>query len=379
MSTSPRTGRLGIGVIGCGTIARSAHLPAIVRLRDRLRLVAVADVREEQAARAAADFGADRYYTDYRQLLDDPEIAVVDICTPELLHGEQVPAAAAAGKHILCEKPMADSLEAADTMLDAARRASVKFMVGHSRRFTGRYREVRAAIERGEIGAVRLVRENERRPKAMYAGLNLPSDYWAPSGKPWIAAAGLTLGAALTNAVHETDLLRWFVGAEAESVYAESRISDPNGEVPDFISMSIRFANGAVGATEVVNRLPFGYSYYHQLEVFGTDGLIRATDPTMGTLSDFRATEGYRLPVNFSTLLHVNDAYVAELSGLVDAIVDDTEVPLPPEAGRAALAISLAAVRSSAEGRVVRLDEPAAGVVPSSPVTGKGSEDNAGS
>lgn len=357
MSTSPRTGRLGIGVIGCGTIARSAHLPAIVRLRDRLRLVAVADVREEQAARAAADFGADRYYTDYRQLLDDPEIAVVDICTPELLHGEQVPAAAAAGKHILCEKPMADSLEAADAMLDAARRAKVKFMVGHSRRFTGRYREVRAAIDRGEIGAVRLVRENERRPRAMYAGLNLPSDYWAPSGKPWIAAAGFTLGAALTNAVHETDLLRWFVGAEAESVYAESRISDPEGEVPDFIAMTVRFANGAVGATEVVNRLPFGYAYYHQLEVFGTAGLIRATDPSMVTLSDFRATEGYRFPVNFPTLLHVDDAYVAELRGLVDAVVEDSDVPLPPEAGRAALAISLAAVRSSAEGRVVRLAE----------------------
>jgi hypothetical protein len=113
---------LGIGVIGCGTIANSAHLPAIRHLSDRLRLVAVADVREEQAARAAREFGAEAYYTDYRQLLARPDIAIVDICTPEFLHREQVVAAAEAGKHILCEKPMADSIEAADAMLAAAAR-----------------------------------------------------------------------------------------------------------------------------------------------------------------------------------------------------------------------------------------------------------------
>jgi myo-inositol 2-dehydrogenase/D-chiro-inositol 1-dehydrogenase len=355
VTRSDQRAPLGIGVIGCGTIANSAHLPAIRRLHDRLRLVAVADVREEQAARAAREYGAEAYYTDYRQLLARPDIAIVDVCTPEFLHGEQVAAAAAAGKHILCEKPMADSLAAADAMLDAARRAGVKFMVGHSRRFTPRYRQVRAAIDRGEIGAVRLVRENERRPRAMYDVLKLPSGYWEPEGKAWVRARGYTLGAALTNAVHETDLLRWFAGAEAESVYAESRITDPDGEVPDFITFTIRFRNGALGASEVVNRLPPGYPYYHQLEVFGTTGLIRATDPTMVTLTDYRADAGLQQPLNFGTLLHIDEAYVAELRALVDAVVDDLPVPLPPEEARAALAIALAAVRSSEEGRVIRM------------------------
>ena len=357
MTRSARATPLGIGVIGCGTIANSAHLPAIRRLRDRLRLVATADVREENAARAAREFGAQAHYTDYRQLLARADIAIVVVCTPELLHREQVVAAAEAGKHILCEKPMADSLAAADAMLDAAARAGVKLLVGHSRRFTPRYRAVRAAIDRGAIGAVRLVRENERRPRAMYSGLALASGPWAPSGKPWMSAAGYTLGAALTNAVHETDLLRWYAGAEAESVYAESRISDPEGEVPDFITMTIRFRNGALGTTEVVNRLPPGYPYYHQLEVFGETGLIRAADPAMVTLTEYRADGGLRQPLNFSTLLHIDEAYVEELRGLIDAIADDTPPPLAPTEARAALAIALAAVRSSAEGRVVRLDE----------------------
>ncbi len=343
---------LGIGVIGCGTIAFSAHLPAITRLGDRVELVAVADVRAEQASRAAQQFGAAAYYTDYRALLARPDIGIVVICTPEFLHREQVVAAAEAGKHILCEKPMADSLESADAMIAAAARAGVKFMVGHSRRFTRRYREVRAAIDSGEIGAVRLVRENERRPRAMYSSLNLASDYWSPTGKPWISAAGYTLGAPMTNAVHETDLLRWFAGSEAASVQAESRISDPEGEVSDFISITIRFQNGAIGATEVVNRLPHGYPYYHQLEILGASGLIRATDPTMVTLTDYRA-EGLRQPINFATLLHIDDAYVAELRDLTDAIIDDRPVWMPPQEARAALAIALAAVRSAGEGREV--------------------------
>ncbi|MDP9375063.1 MAG: Gfo/Idh/MocA family oxidoreductase [Chloroflexota bacterium] len=347
---------LGVGVIGCGTIANSAHLPAIARLRDRLRLVAVADVREEQAARAARLFGALAWHTDYRHLLARPDIGLVIICTPESLHREQAVAAAAAGKHILCEKPLADSLADADAMIAAAARAGVKLMIGHSRRFTRRYREVRAAIDRGAIGTPRLARENERRPRAMYSGLGLASGYWAPSGKPWVSAAGYSLGAALTNAVHETDLLRWFVGDEAESVYAESRITDPEGEIPDFLTMTICFRNGAIGATEVVNRLPPGYPWYHQLEVFGDAGLIRATDPTMVTLTEYRAG-GLRQPLNFAALLHIAEAYVEELRGLADAIADDTPPPLDPADARAALAIALAAVRSSAEGRVVRLDE----------------------
>src|SRR5579883_1266604 len=123
--------RLKVGLIGAGTIANSAHLPAIAQLHDELELVAVADVRGEAAEKAAREYGAEDWYTDYRQLLARPDIDMVDICTPEFLHGEQVVAAAEAGKHILCEKPMANSLADADAMIEAARRNKVKFMVGH--------------------------------------------------------------------------------------------------------------------------------------------------------------------------------------------------------------------------------------------------------
>ncbi|MEA2530358.1 MAG: hypothetical protein QOG89_2002, partial [Thermomicrobiales bacterium] len=151
---------LRVGVIGAGTIALSAHLPAIARLKGRVELVAIADVRAEVAEQAAARYGAEAAYGDYRQLLDRTDIDLVDICTPEFLHAEQTIAAAAAGKHVLCEKPMAATVAEADAMLDACRRAGVRLMIAHSRRFTPRYQRIRTAIDRGDVGEVRFVREN---------------------------------------------------------------------------------------------------------------------------------------------------------------------------------------------------------------------------
>lgn len=349
--------RLRVGLIGAGTIAHSAHLPAIAQLHSELELVAVADVRAEAAEQAARQYSAEHWYADYRELLARPDIDLVDICTPEFLHGEQVVAAAEAGKHILCEKPMADSLAAADAMLAAARRNRVKLMIGHSRRFTARYRAIRAALDRGEIGEVRLVRENERRAASMYTVLERWQGYWTPQDeRPWIMLAQYTLGAALTNAVHETDLARWFVGAEAKTVFAASRITAPEGEVPDFISYTISFANGAVGAAEVVNNLPPRYPYFHMMEVFGTAGRIRASDPPMSPLEAWGA-QGMQFPENFNTLLHVDDAYVRELDLFAQAVRDDTPVPMDPLEARQALAIALAAVESSKTGRVVAVDE----------------------
>jgi len=127
-----------LGLIGCGSIARSAHLPAMMRLRDRVKLVATADVDEKAAQAAAQPWGATAY-TDYRALLARRDVEAVVIATPDFVHAEQTVAAAANAKHILCEKPMACSLTEADSMLDACRRAKVRLMIGHSRRFTSRY------------------------------------------------------------------------------------------------------------------------------------------------------------------------------------------------------------------------------------------------
>ncbi len=347
--------KLRVGLIGAGTIAFSAHLPAIRRLRDELELVAVADIRADNAERAAREFGAEAHYADYHELLARGDLDFVDICTPEFLHAEQTEAAAAAGVHVFCEKPMAASVEEADRMIDACKRAGVKLMVGHSRRFTGRYQQIRAALDRGDVGEVRYVRENERRPRAMYDGLGLGTGYWNPAeGRPWLTMAAYSQGAALTNAVHETDLARWFVGRQPVSVFAEARITEPGAEVPDMISYTVTFEGGAVAAAEVVNQLPRGFPYFHMMEVLGSKGRIRATDPLMAplTAADER---GLTQALNFPTLLHVDSAYATELAGFARAIREDGPVPMPAEEARGAIELSVAAVRSSQSGQPVSL------------------------
>lgn len=347
--------RLRAGLIGAGTIAFSAHLPALRRLRDRIELVAVCDIREENADRAASEFGAERHYTDYQEMLAREELDFVDICTPEFLHADQTEAAATHHVHVLCEKPMSGSLADADRMIAAAEAAGIKLMIAHSRRFTGRYRRIREAIDAGDIGEVRYVRENERRPRAMYSGLSLGTDHWSPSGDAsWLELPEFSAGAAMVNAVHETDLARWFIGQQPSSIHAEARVTNPEGQVPDMISYTVTFENGAIAAAEVVNQLPPGYPYFHQMEVLGTTGQIMARDPDQAplTVADER---GMTQPANFPTLLHVDQAYVNEISAFADSILNDTPPPVDPHEARGAIELSVAAVISSQRAQRINL------------------------
>jgi predicted dehydrogenase len=340
--------RMGLGLIGCGGIARSAHLPAMAQLADRVVLRATADADPAAAQAAAAPWGAE-HFADFRRVLDRADIAAVVIATPEHLHAQQVEAAAAAGKHVLCEKPMARTLAEADRMIADCADAGVQLLIGHSRRFTRRYMEIHAAIARGDIGTVRLVRENERRARVV------PQVWWTPLH--WTGDPQLSGGAPLMNAIHEADLLRWLTGSEARTVSAELNVTIPgNVGVTDFISFTIEFANGAIGSAEVVNSAPPGYPAFHQMEVYGTAGAIRARDHELIGLKRFTES-GTDYPGTYDMLLHNLPAYARELFELVEAITARRPVRMPPTEARAALAIALAAVRSAREGRVVALDE----------------------
>lgn len=335
---------IGLGLIGCGGIARSAHLPAMRALGGRVELRAAADTDAAAATAAAAPWGASAH-TDYRDVLARPDIAAVVVATPEYLHAEQVEAAAAAGKHVLCEKPIAPSLAEADRMIEACARAGVHLLVGHSRRFTRRYMEVKRALDAGEIGTLRLIRENERRSRAV------PQLWWTP--RHWTGNPAISGGAPMMNAIHETDLMRWFVGAEAETVTAETAVTiEGNVGVLDFISLTVRFAGGAIGSAEVLNGAPPGYPAFHQLELYGTAGAIRARDHELTGLVRF-GENGADYPGHYEMLLHNLPAYARELEALVDAITGTRPLPMPPTEARAALAIALAAVRSAETGQTV--------------------------
>lgn len=341
---------LGIALVGCGDIARSAHLPALQSLGGRVRLVAAMDARPEAAEAVAREWGAFAT-TRLDEALEHPGVEAAIVCTPEFWHREAVEAAAARGLHVLCEKPMAPSLADADAMIAAARRAGTVLMIGHSRRFTGRYMAIHRAVRAGELGDVRLVRENERRPRPAEPRTG---GYWG-SGH-WTADPRHSVGAVLTNGIHEADLFNWFVGARPVRVYAEHRVTRPGGAVADFVSFTVRYANGALAAAEVNNALPPGYPAFHEFELFGTAGAARARDHEMRMLERFDAG-GMRAPRVLEHLLHVQEAYAREHRAFLDSVEHGAPPAITVEEARLALAVALAADEAARTGRPAAVDD----------------------
>lgn len=151
-----KNGKLQIGLVGCGGIANQKHMPALSALSDLCEMTAFCDIIEERAAKAAKDFGAvgAKVYTDYNELLKDEGIDVVHVLTPNVAHRPVTVAAFEAGKHVLCEKPMAHSTEDAKAMIEAWRKSGKQFTIGYQNRFRPEIQMLHRCCEQGELGDI---------------------------------------------------------------------------------------------------------------------------------------------------------------------------------------------------------------------------------
>ncbi len=233
--------KIGIGVIGCGAIAVEAHLPNYAA-DGRARLVAVADVDRARAEEAAARFGVPHIYEDYRELLARGDIEAVSICTPNDVHAEQAIAAAQAGKHILCEKPMAISLEQAEAMIAAASAAGVQLMVGFTHRFYSFNERAAALIAEGAIGKPYTVRVRFAH-RGPYESWSARSDWFFDRRR----AGG---GAVLDMGIHALDLTRFLLGEEIESIWASIATLAHPIEAEDAAVLCLQLTGGALGYIE---------------------------------------------------------------------------------------------------------------------------------
>ena len=148
--------KLKVGVIGCGGIATLKHFPAMLKASDRMDVVACCDIIEERAAQAAGKFGSKdaKVYTDYRKLLEDKSIDVVHVLTPNVSHCALTVDALEAGKHVMCEKPMAATSADAKKMLEASRRTGKKLTIGYQNRFRRDVQVMYEACHRGDLGDI---------------------------------------------------------------------------------------------------------------------------------------------------------------------------------------------------------------------------------
>ena len=210
-----------LGIIGAGPIVEKKHLPALAEVGE---ISVVAACRRNPAAlqQLADRFRIPGRHADYRAVLDDPTIDAVLIAAGPPAQGQMVVDAAVAGKHILVEKPLAESSAEARAMCEAVRRAGVHFQVGFNKRFYYGYREARRVIDQGDLGPV--------------SGID--ARFWFQSGR----RDGL-----LHNGIHFFDLLRFLAGP-VQSVFARRNAPQGNGVPGDTVAVSLAFQAGAVGS-----------------------------------------------------------------------------------------------------------------------------------
>ena len=164
-----KNGKLQIGLVGCGGIANGKHMPALSKLPELCEMVAFCDIIEERAAKAAKQYGGSRarVYTDYLKMLQDNEIDVVHVLTPNVAHSAVAIAAFESGKHVMCEKPMAHCPEDAKKMLDAWKKSGKKFTIGYQNRFRPEVQNLKRACEAGELGDIYYAKAHAVRRRAV--------------------------------------------------------------------------------------------------------------------------------------------------------------------------------------------------------------------
>jgi predicted dehydrogenase len=227
----PQTVRFGI--IGCGRISR-AHLQAIAEV-DGAEAVAAADINEAAVAERADEFGIPNRYADWKALVADDAVDAVSICLPHNLHHRAALDAAAAGKHILTEKPMCNTLAECDDMIRAAEGAGVVLMVAQVLRRYPCNVLAKRWIQEGRIGRVASV----VRRRTSYGAPHLDTYAWAT--KPEVTGGWLLYGFGS----HEFDAILWLLDTQADTVFAVGNKADPRWNDYDEISAVMRLANGA--------------------------------------------------------------------------------------------------------------------------------------
>jgi predicted dehydrogenase len=309
------------------------------------RLVAVADPDPGRLAEAASELGVERTVPDPGEAVVADDVDAVVIGAPTFTHAGLAVAALNAGKHVLCEKPLANTYADALAVADAAERATGSFLMGFMRRFDAGFVRVRERIAAGDIGEPVLVRSTGRGP-------GLPPE-WA-----WDTQRSGGLVAEVNS--HDIDTIRWLSGQEPVRVFAVGRAAkrpDLAEEHPGFVDVlaaTIELSEG--GIAQLDGACPADYGYDARVEVYGTEGTLLVGGPTDRTALLVRADGAVTDPVRSWRTLFA-DAYREEDRHFV-AVTRGEEAPRTgPRDGVQALATVLAANRSIATGVPVRLEE----------------------
>lgn len=336
-----KTPKIRVGVIGTGRIGK-LHIGHLAQNIPDADLVALCSLDQPSMDSLAKQFNVAQTTDDYTELLGNPEIDAVLITSATNTHVEISQAAAKAGKHIFCEKPIALDLEEIDETLAIVEKTGVKFQVGFQRRFDASFMRVHEAVASGEIGEPHIMRITSRDP--------------APPPIEYIEVSG---GIFLDMTIHDFDMARYLIGDEVVEIYATGSVRvDPEigaaGDI-DTAVITLQFRNGVIATIDNSREAVYGYD--QRVEVFGSKGMLTVTNPLTDTVtfSGSQATRAALPPYFF--VERYKSAYLSELQVFVTCIQEDTPPPVTGEDGRAPVVIGLAALKSLRENRPVLLSE----------------------
>ena len=338
------------GVIGCGAIAQRRHIPECAN-NPESRVVALADPVKERVDQLASKYGA-KAYADYKEMLKDPNIDAVVVAGPNSLHAQQSIDALNAGKHVLCEKPMATSREDARAMLDATKKSGKYLMIGLNQRLMPPHIKARKVLEAGTLGNVLAFRTAFKHPG--------PEGWSVDAGKSWFfKKVQAFMGVTGDLGVHKADLLRWLLGQEFTDVggfITTLDKRDPEGkliELDDNAFLTLKTSGGIVGSM-ILSWTNYGAEENYTVLYCQNGTLAIGTDPTYGVIIDYRTGERELHKLGD---MATNTRQVA--SGVIDSFTHSIATKTPPvidgNEGYKSLDVILTAMEAARQGKTLKI------------------------
>ncbi len=329
-------GKLGIGVLGVGEMGKR-HAENLRRLVPEARLLAVADVAPDRARQTASELEIEQSYRSLEEMLACQDLKAVVIATPDKFHAQAIRVAAAAGKDILCEKPLALNLADAHAALDAVAKAGVRLQIGFMRRYDPAYETAMKRVEGGDIGE-----------PVVFKSVGRDKDV------PPIAAYQSNVNGMLfyNSTIHDFDVARWLMRDEVVETHAYTTVAirPEVAQYGDVVAsvVNLKFAHGAIGNVESYVQALYGYDV--RTEIVGSKGsvLIGSLEKTPAT---FLSANGGTEILADHFLSRFADAYLSEARDFVHNMLHDRPPRVPGEDGLKALAIAVSAENSHLQGK----------------------------
>lgn len=325
-------------ILGAGRIGQ-VHARAVTSTPDAT-LVAIADPVADAAQRVADAYGCDIRSIDEIAASDD--VGAVAICTPTNTHADLIELFAKAGKAVFCEKPIDLSLERVKTCLKTVEAEDATLMVGFNRRFDPDFMALKKSIDDGRIGDVEMITLTSRDP--------------GPPPYEYIKVSG---GIFRDMTIHDFDVARWLLGEEVETVQAAASVLTDTkiGELGDFDSINVILTTASGKQCTITNSRRATYGYDQRIEVLGSKGSVSAENHREANIEIADSTGYLRPPLlNFFMSRYVN-AYANEIAAFVGAVANGSPTPTTGHDGMMALALADAALKSVAEGSVVKVSD----------------------